>query len=131
MTYKPVGQVARWVEKLQSFDFSAIHRLGKQHGNADGLSRQPFIQCSQCDLRHWGTLESKRGNPKVRSIGCQAGPQQSQVRPNKGQQVGAPAAKVLRHQPEPILTKSKPVLAQTPKTIDSREHRVNPREVGR
>jgi len=81
MTYKPVGQVARWVEKLQSFDFSAIHRPGKQHLNADGLSRPPFVQCSQCDLRHRGALESKRGSPKVRSIGCQAVPQQSQVHP--------------------------------------------------
>ena len=121
MTYKPVGQVARWVEKLQSFDFSAIHRPGKQHLNADGLSRPPFVQCSQCDLRHRGALESKRGSPKVRSIGCQAVPQQSKVRPSRGQQVGAPAGKVLRHQPEPILVKSKPVLAQTPETIDSSE----------
>ena len=59
MTYKPVGQVAWLVEKLQSFDFSAIHRPGKQHSNADGLSRLPFLQCSQCELRHRGAYFSQ------------------------------------------------------------------------
>ena len=38
------GQLARWLEKLQQFSFNIVHRQGKSHRNADGLSRLP---CSQ------------------------------------------------------------------------------------
>ena len=38
------GMLARWLAKLQQFHFSIEHRLGAQHGNADGLSR-----CHQCE----------------------------------------------------------------------------------
>ena len=41
----PEGQLARWLEKLQQFSFNIVHRQGKSHRNADGLSRLP---CSQC-----------------------------------------------------------------------------------
>ena len=46
---EPEGQVARWIEQLQQYDFSATHRAGRQHGNADGLSRIP---CTQCGEQH-------------------------------------------------------------------------------
>ena len=36
----PTGQVARWLDLLAEFDFSVEHRVGRKHGNADGLSRQ-------------------------------------------------------------------------------------------
>ena len=35
---EPKGQLARWLEKLQEFNFRIIYRAGKQHGNADSLS---------------------------------------------------------------------------------------------
>lgn len=35
----PEGQVARWLEVLECFDFEFQHRPGIQHGNADALSR--------------------------------------------------------------------------------------------
>lgn len=45
MNFKnPEGQVARWLEKLQTYDFEIRHRSGKSHGNADALSRRP---CSE------------------------------------------------------------------------------------
>ena len=37
---QPEGQLAHWLEKLQEFQFTIIHRPGKAHGNADALSRQ-------------------------------------------------------------------------------------------
>ena len=41
-TFKePVGQVARWIERLAEYDFDIVHRPGKQHSNADALSRYP------------------------------------------------------------------------------------------
>lgn len=38
-TVTPSDRLARWVMKLQSFDFKVIHRAGKQHKNVDSLSR--------------------------------------------------------------------------------------------
>ena len=43
---EPEGQTARWLEMLQEFDFEVIHRRGRDHGNADALSRSN-IQPSQ------------------------------------------------------------------------------------
>ena len=44
---KPEGQLARWMEKLQEYDFKVVHRRGTQHNNADALSRQPCKQCGR------------------------------------------------------------------------------------
>ena len=33
------GLLARWIMDLQEFDFSAVHRAGRIHNNADALSR--------------------------------------------------------------------------------------------
>lgn len=53
----PDGQVSRWTEKLADYDFDIVHRPGKLHGNADGLSR---MACKQCGI---GT------SSEVRNIG--------------------------------------------------------------
>ena len=37
---EPEGQLARWIEKLQEFNFTVIHRQGKKHMNADAMSRR-------------------------------------------------------------------------------------------
>ena len=45
----PEGQVARWIEQLQEYDFTIEHRSGKSHGNADALSRRPCpVDCKHC-----------------------------------------------------------------------------------
>ena len=46
---QPEGQLARWIEKLQEYNFDIVHRPGKQHSNADALSRLP---CNQCGREH-------------------------------------------------------------------------------
>ena len=49
------GQVARWQEFLQEYDFECIHRPGKQHSNADALSRRPYRNhgdCPSCSSQH-------------------------------------------------------------------------------
>ena len=38
---EPVGQQARWLETMEEFDFVVEHRSGRQHGNADAMSRDP------------------------------------------------------------------------------------------
>ena len=35
------GLLARWIERLAMFDYRIVHRPGKAHANADGLSRKP------------------------------------------------------------------------------------------
>ena len=36
---EPEGQLARWLEQLQEYNFTIVHRQGKKHVNADALSR--------------------------------------------------------------------------------------------
>ncbi|GBM51782.1 Retrovirus-related Pol polyprotein from transposon 297 [Araneus ventricosus] len=46
---EPEGQIARWIQRLQEFNFEIQHRKGTSHGNADALSRRPCIEkCKQC-----------------------------------------------------------------------------------
>ncbi|BHF63754.1 hypothetical protein SprV_0200674900 [Sparganum proliferum] len=42
------GQVARWQEKLAEYDFECVFRPGRQHGNADALSRKPHRRHGEC-----------------------------------------------------------------------------------
>jgi len=51
MSFKNLdGQLARWLERIQQYDFEIIYRGRKSHGNADGLSRRPCVEmsCSFC-----------------------------------------------------------------------------------
>ena len=47
LTPEPIGQQARWLERLEEFNFRIEHRPGKQHANADAMSRRPCRQCRQ------------------------------------------------------------------------------------
>ncbi|CAC5417413.1 unnamed protein product [Mytilus coruscus] len=40
--------MARWLETLNTYNFEIRHRPGRQHGNADGLSRRQCFPCSYC-----------------------------------------------------------------------------------
>lgn len=44
----PEGQMARWLQMLNTYNFEIHHRPGRQHGNADGLSRRPCFPCNYC-----------------------------------------------------------------------------------
>ena len=46
-TPEPIGQQARWLERLEEFTYRIEHRPGNKHGNADALSRRPCRQCSR------------------------------------------------------------------------------------
>lgn len=49
----PIGQLARWLEELQQYDMTIIHRPGKLHTNADALSRMPD-DMEVCNCYHAG-----------------------------------------------------------------------------
>ena len=50
---EPEGQVARWLERLQEYEFEVKHRKGEGHTNADALSRRPCIEdeCRNCEKK--------------------------------------------------------------------------------
>lgn len=49
---EPEGQMARWLEQLGPYTFKIEHRSGKQHGNADAMSRISCASTSkQCKYR--------------------------------------------------------------------------------
>ena len=39
---EPRDQLARWVQWLLAYQFTTEHRLGKKHGNADGMLQKCF-----------------------------------------------------------------------------------------
>ena len=45
---EPEGQLARWLEHLEEFNFTVQFRRGRLHGNADALSRRPSCHCLVC-----------------------------------------------------------------------------------
>ena len=46
---EPEGQLACWLECLQEYDFEIVHCRGREHTNADALSRLPCQQCGRED----------------------------------------------------------------------------------
>ncbi|CAK9799160.1 Retrovirus-related Pol polyprotein from transposon 297 [Anthophora plagiata] len=70
----PEGQVARWLERLQEYDFEVRHREGKAHGNADGLSRRPCAaeHCKRCSRLEEKDLAVEMVAPaNVLAISCE------------------------------------------------------------
>ena len=53
---QPEGQIARWLQKLQEYDFEIVHRAGRSHVNADALSRRP---CYESACKFCSALEDK------------------------------------------------------------------------
>ena len=53
---QPEGQLARWLEKLQEYDFIIEHRQGRKHNNADALSRLP---CNAINVEEKATLPNR------------------------------------------------------------------------
>ena len=52
------GMMARWLHTLQQFQFSIVHRAGRDHSNADGLSRAPTSPCRQCTRPDCPTVDT-------------------------------------------------------------------------
>jgi hypothetical protein len=43
----PSGQITRWLPVIGNYNLTITHRTGRQHGNADALSRKPCKACSR------------------------------------------------------------------------------------
>ena len=55
---QPSDQICRWIEILNTFEYTPEHRPGVKHGNADGLSRSACTKCKQCNH-----IERRDGGP--------------------------------------------------------------------
>ena len=71
---EPEGQLARWIEELQEYNFTVEHRPGSRHGNADALSRRPCAtdSCRHCERRERREDEQLQGGVKCAAAGLTA-----------------------------------------------------------
>jgi hypothetical protein len=69
MSFKNLeGQTARWMQRLQEYNFISEHRQGRKHNNADALSQRPSQEgCSHCQK-----VEVKVEVEQVRAISTMA-----------------------------------------------------------
>ena len=81
---QPEGQTARWLQKLQEYDFEIVHRPGRMHGNADAMSRVPrpclASDCSHC-RRQEQREETVDDTPCVRETTAEQGGDAERVLP--------------------------------------------------
>ncbi|BHF60801.1 hypothetical protein SprV_0100376800 [Sparganum proliferum] len=85
------GQVARWRELLEEFDFQVQYRTGKRHNNADILSRPPLpptrapnnalpaaaIHISQAAHEQWAQMQASDPTAReMESLSCEKGAQE-------------------------------------------------------
>ncbi len=64
------GQVARWIQQLEEYDFQIQHRKGTSHRNADGLSQRPCdLECKQCQRMEKNDIVHIRRLMETRTIG--------------------------------------------------------------
>ena len=68
MAHESQGMLARWLAKLQQFNFDIVHRPSAQHGNADGLSRCPQCERGSC-APTTNTLQTDPDQPYAYSCG--------------------------------------------------------------
>jgi hypothetical protein len=59
------GQLARWLERLQQYEFQMEYRKGQAHKNADGLSRR---QCEASGCGYCARIEKKNAEEQVKLI---------------------------------------------------------------
>ena len=59
------GQLCRWINILENYDYEIVHRPGRVHNNADALSRRPCYDknCVYCDR-----VENRFSNPTVARV---------------------------------------------------------------
>ena len=68
-TFKePVGQVARWIERMAEYDFDIVHRPGIRHANADALSRYPHTLSTVSPDEQWVTPKMKSDFRKLQGV---------------------------------------------------------------
>ena len=85
----PEGQLARWLGRLEQYDYRIEHRPGRSHTNADSLSRRPCQPgCGHCSRRE--------DNPVCRRLCVDGGAREARERWRDAQRADADLAPVIR-----------------------------------
>ena len=61
---EPTGRYARWIMKIQSYNFTIVHRKGSQNQNADAISRIDYSRLSSSSVPNTGqsSTDSETGH---------------------------------------------------------------------
>ena len=69
----PEGQLARWLGRLDQYQYSVVHRPGQRHVNADTLSRRPCeADCRYCSRREADVENTCRLSSVLPTVGTLA-----------------------------------------------------------
>ena len=85
---EPKGQLARWLESMADYTITLEHRKGLKHGNADGLSRQCYADCKQCNKMKTDTFSDTNTGQVPAVVKCVL-KTESATLPSKGSQDAA------------------------------------------
>ena len=82
----PEGQLARWIGRLEQYDYTIEHRAGRAHNNADSLSRRPCEpECRHCSKRESETVcrhaQVRRAEPRGDTLLEEAQKEDPDLRP--------------------------------------------------
>ena len=62
------GQMARWLELIDTYNVEIKYRAGRVHGNADALTRRPCEKCRHCERQDEQNKESDEEAVKIRAV---------------------------------------------------------------
>ena len=66
VSFKDVqGQLTRWLQNLQQYDFTIVHRAGESHANADAFLRTP---CAEFECQYCVEVEDAIKSPESTSL---------------------------------------------------------------
>jgi len=83
-TPEPIGQQARWLERLEEFSYRIEHRPGRKHNNADAMSRRPCRQCHRVNYDEPSEKVEVREEPcETRMVQLGELSQESEWKPEK------------------------------------------------
>ncbi|KAG5896052.1 hypothetical protein JTB14_011047 [Gonioctena quinquepunctata] len=90
----PEGQVARWIERLQEFDFEIEHRAGTSHKNADALREEATLCRTAAMDDNWNDSKIQKDQEKDPDLGLVVSWKKGNRRPSWQEVAGySPAVK--------------------------------------
>ena len=64
----PNGKLARWILKLEEYDYTIVHRPGKLMGHVDALSRAPVQSIAVQDISYSEIAQEQEEEPSIRTV---------------------------------------------------------------
>ena len=64
----PNGKLARWIFKLEEYDYTIVDRPGKLIGHVDTLSRAPVQSVAVQDISYSEIAQEQEEGPSIRTV---------------------------------------------------------------